>query len=91
MAGRTTASTAPTTPKSCARRSNACHRGWGTSIVIGLAEAGKEISTRLFQLVTGRNWRGTVFGGARGRTDVPKMVDRYMEGKIAIDRWSVMS
>jgi S-(hydroxymethyl)glutathione dehydrogenase/alcohol dehydrogenase len=62
-----------------------CHRGWGTSIVIGVAEAGKEISTRPFQLVTGRNWRGTAFGGARGRTDVPKIVDWYMDGKIAID------
>jgi S-(hydroxymethyl)glutathione dehydrogenase/alcohol dehydrogenase len=62
-----------------------CHRGWGTSIVIGVAEAGKEIATRPFQLVTGRNWRGTAFGGARGRTDVPKIVDWYMEGKIAID------
>src|SRR6201994_3546284 len=63
----------------------ACHRGWGTSIVIGVAEAGKEISTRPFQLVTGRNWRGTAFGGARGRTDVPKIVDWYMNGKIEID------
>ncbi len=62
-----------------------CHRGWGTSIVIGVAEAGKEIATRPFQLVTGRNWRGTAFGGAKGRTDVPKIVDWYMEGKIAID------
>ena len=63
----------------------ACHRGWGTSIIIGVAEAGKEISTRPFQLVTGRNWRGTAFGGAKGRTDVPKIVDWYMDGKIAID------
>src|SRR5207342_73908 len=62
-----------------------CHRGWGTSIIIGVAEAGKEISTRPFQLVTGRNWRGTAFGGARGRTDVPKIVACYMQGKIAID------
>ncbi len=62
-----------------------CHRGWGTSIVIGVAEAGKEISTRPFQLVTGRNWRGTAFGGAKGRTDVPKIVDWYMDGKIQID------
>ena len=62
-----------------------CHRGWGTSIIIGVAEAGKEIATRPFQLVTGRNWRGTAFGGAKGRTDVPKIVDWYMEGKIAID------
>ncbi len=63
----------------------ACHRGWGTSIVIGVAESGKEIATRPFQLVTGRNWRGTAFGGAKGRTDVPKIVDWYMDGKIAID------
>ncbi len=62
-----------------------CHKGWGTSIVIGVAEAGKEIATRPFQLVTGRNWRGTAFGGARGRTDVPKIVDWYMDGKIEID------
>ena len=62
-----------------------CHRGWGTSIIIGVAEAGKEISTRPFQLVTGRNWRGTAFGGAKGRTDVPKIVDWYMNGKIEID------
>lgn len=61
------------------------HRGWGQSIIIGVAGAGKEISTRPFQLVTGRNWRGTAFGGARGRTDVPKIVDWYMEGKIQID------
>lgn len=63
----------------------ACHRGWGQSIVIGVAEAGKEISTRPFQLVTGRVWKGSAFGGARGRTDVPKIVDWYMEGKIEID------
>ncbi len=62
-----------------------CHRGWGTSVIIGVAEAGKEISTRPFQLVTGRNWRGTAFGGAKGRTDVPKIVDMYMDGTIAID------
>ena len=62
-----------------------CPRGWGTSIIIGVAEAGKEIATRPFQLVTGRNWRGTAFGGAKGRTDVPKIVDWYMDGKIAID------
>ena len=62
-----------------------CHKGWGTSIIIGVAPAGAEISTRPFQLVTGRNWRGTAFGGARGRTDVPKIVDWYMEGKINID------
>jgi len=62
-----------------------CHRGWGESIIIGVAEAGKEISTRPFQLVTGRVWKGTAFGGARGRTDVPKIVDWYMNGTIAID------
>ena len=62
-----------------------CHRGWGESIIIGVAEAGKEIATRPFQLVTGRVWKGTAFGGARGRTDVPKIVDWYMEGKIQID------
>ncbi len=62
-----------------------CHRGWGTSIVIGVAESGAEISTRPFQLVTGRNWRGTAFGGAKGRTDVPKIVDWYMDGRIEID------
>ena len=63
----------------------ACHRGWGTSIVIGVAESGKEIATRPFQLVTGRVWKGSAFGGARGRTDVPKFVDWYMDGKIEID------
>lgn len=63
----------------------ASHKGWGESIVIGVAPAGAEISTRPFQLVTGRSWRGTAFGGARGRTDVPKIVDWYMEGKIEID------
>ena len=62
-----------------------CHKGWGESCIIGVAGAGKEISTRPFQLVTGRSWRGTAFGGARGRTDVPKIVDWYMEGKIQID------
>ncbi len=62
-----------------------CHRGWGQSIVIGVAGAGQEISTRPFQLVTGRVWKGTAFGGARGRTDVPKIVDWYMAGKIEID------
>jgi S-(hydroxymethyl)glutathione dehydrogenase/alcohol dehydrogenase len=62
-----------------------CHRGWGESIIIGVAGAGQEISTRPFQLVTGRVWKGTAFGGARGRTDVPKIVDWYMEGKINID------
>ena len=62
-----------------------CHKGWGESIIIGVAGAGQEISTRPFQLVTGRVWRGTAFGGARGRTDVPKIVDWYMEKKINID------
>lgn len=63
----------------------AAHKGWGESIIIGVAPAGAEISTRPFQLVTGRSWRGTAFGGARGRTDVPKIVDWYMDGKIEID------
>ena len=62
-----------------------CHKGWGESVIIGVAGAGEEISTRPFQLVTGRVWRGTAFGGARGRTDVPKIVDWYMDGKINID------
>ncbi len=62
-----------------------CHKGWGESIIIGVAGSGQEISTRPFQLVTGRVWRGTAFGGARGRTDVPKIVDWYMQGKIQID------
>jgi S-(hydroxymethyl)glutathione dehydrogenase/alcohol dehydrogenase len=62
-----------------------CHKGWGESIIIGVAGAGQEIKTRPFQLVTGRAWRGTAFGGARGRTDVPKIVDWYMDGKINID------
>jgi S-(hydroxymethyl)glutathione dehydrogenase/alcohol dehydrogenase len=62
-----------------------CHRGWGQSIIIGVAEAGQEIATRPFQLVTGRVWKGSAFGGARGRTDVPKIVDWYMDGKINID------
>jgi S-(hydroxymethyl)glutathione dehydrogenase/alcohol dehydrogenase len=61
------------------------HRGWGVSVIIGVAPAGAEIGTRPFQLVTGRTWKGTAFGGARGRTDVPKIVDWYMEGKIEID------
>ncbi len=61
------------------------HKGWGESIIIGVAGAGQEIATRPFQLVTGRSWRGTAFGGARGRTDVPKIVDWYMDGKIQID------
>jgi S-(hydroxymethyl)glutathione dehydrogenase/alcohol dehydrogenase len=62
-----------------------CHKGWGESVIIGVAGAGEEIATRPFQLVTGRVWRGSAFGGARGRTDVPKIVDWYMEGKIDID------
>ncbi len=62
-----------------------CHRGWGVSVIVGVAGAGQEISTRPFQLVTGRVWKGTAFGGARGRTDVPKIVDWYMEGRIDID------
>jgi S-(hydroxymethyl)glutathione dehydrogenase/alcohol dehydrogenase len=62
-----------------------CHKGWGTSIIIGVAPAGAEIATRPFQLVTGRVWKGSAFGGARGRTDVPKIVDWYMDGKIRID------
>jgi S-(hydroxymethyl)glutathione dehydrogenase/alcohol dehydrogenase len=62
-----------------------CHRGWGVSTIIGVAGAGQEISTRPFQLVTGRVWKGTAFGGAKGRTDVPKIVDWYMNGKINID------
>ena len=64
-----------------------CHKGWGQSVIIGVAEAGAEISTRPFQLVTGRKWEGSAFGGARGRTDVPKIVDWYMEGKIRIDEF----
>ncbi len=62
-----------------------CHKGWGESTIIGVAGAGQEITTRPFQLVTGRVWRGSAFGGARGRTDVPKIVDWYMDGKINID------
>jgi S-(hydroxymethyl)glutathione dehydrogenase / alcohol dehydrogenase len=62
-----------------------CHKGWGVSTIIGVAGAGQEISTRPFQLVTGRVWKGSAFGGARGRTDVPQIVDWYMDGKINID------
>ena len=62
-----------------------CHRGWGVSVIVGVAGGGQEIKTRPFQLVTGREWKGTAFGGARGRTDVPKIVDWYMDGKIDID------
>ena len=62
-----------------------CHKGWGVSVIVGVAGAGQEIATRPFQLVTGRVWKGTAFGGARGRTDVPKIVDWYMDGKLRID------
>jgi S-(hydroxymethyl)glutathione dehydrogenase/alcohol dehydrogenase len=62
-----------------------CHRGWGVSVIIGVAGAGQEIATRPFQLVTGRVWKGTAFGGAKSRTQVPKIVDWYMDGKINID------
>jgi S-(hydroxymethyl)glutathione dehydrogenase/alcohol dehydrogenase len=62
-----------------------CHKGWGVSVIIGVAGAGQEIRTRPFQLVTGRVWKGTAFGGARGRTDVPRIVDWYMRGRIDID------
>ena len=62
-----------------------CHRGWGVSVIIGVAGSGQEIKTRPFQLVTGRVWKGTAFGGARGRRDVPKIVDWYMDKKINID------
>ena len=62
-----------------------CHRGWGVSVIIGVAGSGQEIATRPFQLVTGRVWKGTAFGGAKGRRDVPRIVDWYMDGKIDID------
>lgn len=62
-----------------------CHKGWGVSTIVGVAGAGEEISTRPFQLVTGRVWKGTAFGGAKGRTDVPKIVEWYQSGKINID------
>jgi len=62
-----------------------CHRGWGVAVIIGVAGAGQEIRTRPFQLITGRTWKGTAFGGARGRTDLPKIVDWYMDGRINID------
>ena len=62
-----------------------CHKGWGQSVIIGVAAGGQEIATRPFQLVTGRVWKGSAFGGARGRSDVPKIVDWYMDGKIQID------
>jgi len=63
-----------------------CHKGWGESIIVGVAGAGQEIATRPFQLVTGRVWRGTAFGGVRGRSDLPGMVDQYMAGAIEVDR-----
>jgi len=72
-------------PKVMRQALECAHKGWGESIIIGVAGAGQEISTRPFQLVTGRTWKGTAFGGARGRTDVPKIVDWYMQGKIEID------
>ena len=72
-------------PHTMSQALECCHRGWGESIVIGVAPSGAEISTRPFQLVTGRVWKGSAFGGARGRTDVPKIVDWYMDGKINID------
>ncbi len=62
-----------------------CHKGWGESVIIGVAGAGQEISTRPFQLVTGRVWRGTAFGGVRGRSELPGMVDEYLQGKIKVD------
>ncbi len=87
-----TRSAAPTTRSNASAMSTVmraalecCHRGWGVSVIIGVAPAGAEIATRPFQLVTGRVWKGSAFGGARGRTDVPKIVDWYMEGKIEID------
>jgi S-(hydroxymethyl)glutathione dehydrogenase/alcohol dehydrogenase len=64
-----------------------CHKGWGESIIIGVAGAGQEISTRPFQLVTGRVWRGTAFGGVKGRTELPGMVDQYMQGEIKLDEF----
>ncbi|HEY2483638.1 MAG TPA: S-(hydroxymethyl)glutathione dehydrogenase/class III alcohol dehydrogenase [Candidatus Binataceae bacterium] len=72
-------------PKLMRQALECCQRGWGTSVIIGVAGAGEEIATRPFQLVTGRTWKGTAFGGARGRRDVPKIVDWYMEGRINID------
>merc|ERR1719517_130593 len=64
-----------------------CHKGWGQSCIIGVAASGQEISTRPFQLVTGRVWRGTAFGGFKSRDDVPKLVDRYLEGKFKVDEY----
>ena len=75
----------PTTTELMRSALECCHKGWGESVIIGVAGAGQEISTRPFQLVTGRVWRGTAFGGAKGRTDVPRIVDWYMDGKIEID------
>jgi S-(hydroxymethyl)glutathione dehydrogenase / alcohol dehydrogenase len=72
-------------PKLMRQALECCQRGWGTSVIIGVAGAGEEIATRPFQLVTGRTWKGTAFGGARGRRDVPRIVDWYMEGRINID------
>eukprot|EP01024_Parvocaulis_polyphysoides_P018649 TRINITY_DN18275_c0_g4_i1.p2 TRINITY_DN18275_c0_g4~~TRINITY_DN18275_c0_g4_i1.p2 ORF type:complete len:102 (-),score=17.24 TRINITY_DN18275_c0_g4_i1:75-380(-) len=65
----------------------ACHKGWGTSVIIGVAGAGKEISTRPFQLVTGRVWKGTAFGGYRSRIDVPELVNQYMDKKFKVDEY----
>jgi S-(hydroxymethyl)glutathione dehydrogenase / alcohol dehydrogenase len=65
----------------------ACHKGWGVSTIIGVAAAGKEISTRPFQLVTGRTWRGTAFGGVKGRTEIPGLVDDYLSGKLRVDEY----
>jgi S-(hydroxymethyl)glutathione dehydrogenase/alcohol dehydrogenase len=72
-------------PKLMRQALECCQRGWGTSVIIGVAGAGEEIATRPFQLITGRTWKGTAFGGARGRRDVPRIVDWYMEGRINID------
>ena len=85
-AAPTTASSASATSKLMRQALECCHRGWGVSVIIGVAGAGQEIATRPFQLVTGRVWKGTAFGGARGRTDVPRIVDWYMDRKIEIDR-----
>lgn len=65
----------------------ACHIGWGTSVIVGVAGAGKEISTRPFQLVTGRTWKGTAFGGFKSRSQVPGLVDKYMAGEAKIDEY----
>ena len=65
----------------------ACHKGWGESVVIGVAGAGQEISTRPFQLVTGRSWRGSAFGGVKGRTELPEIVDEYMGGRLLVDEY----